>query len=520
MKFVDEYRDARAAARYARAIARLTTRPWKIMEICGGQTHAIVKFGVDELLPGQITLVHGPGCPVCVTPVELIEKALEIAARPEVIFCSFGDMLRVPGISRDLFSVKAAGGDVRIVYSPLDALRLAGENTRARGRLLRGRLRDDCTGQRHGRRAGRGRRDHQLLPPRLPRAGAAGDGGDPLVADEPRAGLPRRRPRLHGHGLRPSTSRIARRYRVPIVVTGFEPLDILQGIAMCIRQLETGRAEVENQYARAVRRDGNRPAQELIRQVFRVVPRKWRGVGEIPASGLGLRRRVRGVRRRDALRGRRSHGRGIARVQERACPPGGAQAARVPGLRRELHARASARRDHGLDRGRLRRVLPLPALPSRSRCNCREYVMSEERPVVFQCPIPIQQYPQILLAHGGGGALMRDLIEKMFVPLFANAELAARHDGALLTPPPGRLAFTTDSYVVRPLFFPGGDIGSLAVNGTVNDLAMCGARPRWLSAPRSSSRKGSPWRPCGGSSARCRRRPPRPRSPSSPATPR
>jgi hydrogenase expression/formation protein HypD len=288
MKFVDEYRDARAASRYARVIKRMTTRPWTIMEICGGQTHAIVKFGVDELLPREVTLVHGPGCPVCVTPVELIEKALEIAARPEVIFCSFGDMLRVPGISRDLFAVKAAGGDVRIVYSPLDALRVARENT---GReVVFFAVGFETTAPANAmavvQAAGLGLTNfsilvsHVLVPPAMEAilSAPANTVQGFLAAGHVCT--------VMGTG---EYEPLARRYRVPIVVTGFEPLDILQGIAMCVRQLESGRAEVENQYARAVRREGNRPAQELIRRVFRVVPRKWRGVGEIPESGLGLR---------------------------------------------------------------------------------------------------------------------------------------------------------------------------------------------------------------------------------------
>ena len=179
MSFVDEYRDGRAAARYARALHRITTRPWTLMEVCGGQTHAIVKFGIDELLPEGVTLVHGPGCPVCVTPLELIDKAIEIAATPGVIFCSFGDMLRVPGRAKDLLAVKAAGGDVRIVYSPLDAVQIARTNPEPPGRLLRRRLRDHRAGQRHGRVPGAPRGARQLLDPRLARAGAAGDGGHP-----------------------------------------------------------------------------------------------------------------------------------------------------------------------------------------------------------------------------------------------------------------------------------------------------------------------------------------------------
>ncbi len=287
MRFVDEYRDAKAAERYARAIARVTTRPWSIMEVCGGQTHAIVKFGIDELLPQQITLLHGPGCPVCVTPLELIDKATQIAARPETIFCSFGDMLRVPGTSCDLFDVKSRGGDVRIVYSPLDALKLARENPRREVVFFA--VGFETTAPANAMAVYQAKQEgienfsvlvsHVLVPPAIEAILSAPDNRTQgfLAA---------------GHvctvmGFEEYLP-IAQKYRVPIVVTGFEPLDILQGIFMCVRQLEQGRAEVENQYTRSVRRQGNRPAQELVAKVFCVVPRKWRGVGEIPRSGLGL----------------------------------------------------------------------------------------------------------------------------------------------------------------------------------------------------------------------------------------
>jgi hydrogenase expression/formation protein HypD len=287
MKFIDEYRDAQAARRYAANLQRITTQPWTIMEVCGGQTHSIVKFGIDELLPNNITLVHGPGCPVCVTPLELIEKAIEIGSSPNVIFCSFGDMLRVPGISKDLLSVKAEGGDVRIVYSPLDALKIAEENP---GReVVFFAVGFETTAPANAmvvyQAARKGIRNftilvsHVLVPPAM----------EAIISS------PENRVQgflAAGHvcavmGYR-EYEPIAARYRIPIVVTGFEPLDILQGIHMCIRQLEEGRAEVENQYKRSVNRNGNLPAQKLIREVFRVVPRKWRGVGEIPQSGLGL----------------------------------------------------------------------------------------------------------------------------------------------------------------------------------------------------------------------------------------
>jgi len=287
MKYLDEYRDAEGAHKYAREIARITTRPWTLMEVCGGQTHAIVKFGLDELLPGQVTLIHGPGCPVCVTCVELIDKALEIASRPEVTFCSFGDMLRVPGSKKDLLSVKAEGGDVRIVYSPVDAVKLAEQNS-AKEVVFFGvgfETTAPATAMAVYQAARRGVKNfsllvsHALVPPAM----------------EAILGSPECRVQgflAAGHvctvmGYEEYLP-IAARYCVPIVVTGFEPLDILQGIYMCLEQLESGRAEVENQYSRSVRKEGNRPAQQLMREVFQVVPRKWRGIGEIPRSGLGL----------------------------------------------------------------------------------------------------------------------------------------------------------------------------------------------------------------------------------------
>jgi hydrogenase expression/formation protein HypD len=258
------------------------------MEVCGGQTHAFLRFGIDRLLPPELTLIHGPGCPVCVTPVEIIDKGLAIAARPEVIFCSFGDMLRVPGSDGDLFSVKSRGGDVRIVYSPLDALALAerhpdrevvffavGFETTAPGNAL---------AAVEARRRGVGNFSllvsHVLVPPAMEAIlSAPSRRVDAFLAAGHVCtvmGLDAYRP-------------LAARYRVPIVATGFEPLDLLQGIHMCVSQLEAGRAEVENQYARAVRQEGNASALAVIREVFEVVPRAWRGIGSIPASGLALR---------------------------------------------------------------------------------------------------------------------------------------------------------------------------------------------------------------------------------------
>ena len=288
MKFVDEYRNARAAERYARVIARIATQPWTIMEVCGGQTHAIVQFGVDALLPRHITLVHGPGCPVCVTPVELIDKALELAARPEVLLCSFGDMLRVPGTTGDLLLVKARGGHVRMVYSPLDALALARQYPDTQVVFFA--VGFETTAPANAMAVYQAHREgltnfsllvaHVLVPPAMAALLAAPDN---RVQGFLAAG--------HVCAVMGYTAYepLAQRYRVPIVVTGFEPLDVLQGVAMCLRQLEAGRSDVENQYTRAVRRPGNQAAQQLIQEVFQTVPRRWRGMGEIPDSGFGLR---------------------------------------------------------------------------------------------------------------------------------------------------------------------------------------------------------------------------------------
>lgn len=289
MKFLDEYRDADRARQFQAAIARITTRPWTIMEICGGQTHAIVRYGIDELLPAGITLVHGPGCPVCVTPVEMIDRAIRIAGTGNVTFCSFGDMLRVPGSGGDLLSVRARGGDVRIVYSPLDALQIAREDER-REVVFFGvgfETTAPATAMAVHQARERGIKNfsllvsHVLVPPAMEAIlSAPGNRVQGFLAA--------------GHVCTvmgyAEYEPLSRRYRVPIVVTGFEPLDILQGLYLCIQQLEEGRAEVENAYTRVVRRDGNTPAQDLIRRVFRVVPRSWRGIGEIAASGLGLRK--------------------------------------------------------------------------------------------------------------------------------------------------------------------------------------------------------------------------------------
>lgn len=288
MKFIDEYRDGDAARQFADAIKRITTRPWTLMEVCGGQTHSIVKFGIDELLPKEVTLVHGPGCPVCVTPLEQIDKSLTIAGLSGVIFTSFGDMLRVPGSRTDLLTMKAGGSDVRIVYSPLDALKIAQDHPDREVVFFAVGFETTAPANAMAvfQAAQQGLKNfsvlvsHVLVPPAI-EAILSSPGN--LVQSFLAAG--------HVCTVMGFTEYepLAATYKVPIVVTGFEPVDILQGIYMAVRQLEEGRHEVENQYARAVRRLGNTTAQHLIREVFEVVPRKWRGVGEIPKSGLGLR---------------------------------------------------------------------------------------------------------------------------------------------------------------------------------------------------------------------------------------
>ncbi len=288
MRYISEYRDPEAAKKFSEQIRAITTRPWSIMEVCGGQTHAIVKFGIDELLPPEINLIHGPGCPVCVTPLEQIDKALAIASRPEVIFCSFGDMLRVPGSHQDLFTVKSTGGDVRIVYSPLDALKLAEENPDRQVVFFA--VGFETTAPANAMAAAQAVErgidnfsilvSHVLVPPAM----------EALLSSPDR--------RVQGFLAAGHVCAvvgyeeyfpIAEKYKIPIVVTGFEPLDILHGIYMCVKQLEEGRAEVENQYVRSVSEAGNLPARSLVEKVFEIRARKWRGIGEIPQSGLGLR---------------------------------------------------------------------------------------------------------------------------------------------------------------------------------------------------------------------------------------
>jgi hydrogenase expression/formation protein HypD len=288
MKFLDEYRDGAASEKLAAAIARTVTRPWTIMEVCGGQTHTIVKYGIDRILPRAVELVHGPGCPVCVTSLEMIDRAHAIASRPDVIFCSYGDMLRVPGSHGDLLQLKAEGSDVRVVYSPLDAVNLAAANPAKQVVFFA--IGFETTAPPNAMAVWQARRrgltnfsvlvSHVLVPPAMsailesPGNRVRGFLGPGHVCT------------VVGCG---EYEPIARRYHVPIVVTGFEPIDLLEGVLRVVRQLEDGRAEVENQYSRAVRPEGNPASKALIEDVFEVCDRKWRGIGLIPMSGYKLR---------------------------------------------------------------------------------------------------------------------------------------------------------------------------------------------------------------------------------------
>lgn len=287
MKYLDEYRDNRLARALAAEIAAKATRPWVLMEICGGQTHTIMRYGIDELLPRTIELVHGPGCPVCVTPLEKIDKAIDLALRSEVILVSYGDMLRVPGSSTDLLAAKALGADVRVVYSPLEAVKIARANPERQVVFFA--VGFETTAPANAMAVWQAQREglqnffllvsHVLVPPAMRLLLSSPDNRvQGFIAP--------------GHVCTvvgtDDYSRMAREFRVPIVVGGFEPVDILQAILMLVNQLEAGRVEVENQYVRSVTRQGNPHAQKVIEEVFEVCDQKWRGVGRIPKSGLRL----------------------------------------------------------------------------------------------------------------------------------------------------------------------------------------------------------------------------------------
>jgi hydrogenase expression/formation protein HypD len=288
MKYLDEYRDGEVAQKIVSEIRRTVTRPWVLMEVCGGQTHSIVKYGLDYLLPPEIELVHGPGCPVCVTPLDMIDRAHAIARRPDVIFCSFGDMLRVPGSNGDLFQLRASGANIRVVYSPMDCLKIAQANPDRQVVFFA--IGFETTAPANAMAVNQARAlglrnlsvlvSHVIVPPAM--TGIL-DSPDNRVQGFLGPG--------HVCAVMGWTEYepIAARHRVPIVITGFEPVDLLQGILMTVRQLEQSRGEVENQYARAVSREGNVPAREMMGRVFEIADRGWRGIGVIPESGYKLR---------------------------------------------------------------------------------------------------------------------------------------------------------------------------------------------------------------------------------------
>jgi len=289
MKYVDEYRDERLANALVARLRQMVTKPWVLMEVCGGQTHTLVRYGIDDLLPGGMEMIHGPGCPVCVTPIEMIDKAIALAMRPDVILVSYGDMMRVPGSRTDLLRVKAEGGDVRMVYSPLESLKIARENP-GREVVFFG-VGFETTAPPNAAVVWQARRQgiqnfsllasHVLVPPALRAVlGSPGNRVQGLIAP--------------GHvctitGLE-DYEVVSREFHLPIVAGGFEPVDLLEAIVMLVAQLESGRAEVENQYSRSVRSTGNALAQRVVDEVLEVRDRKWRGLGMLPMSGLGIRK--------------------------------------------------------------------------------------------------------------------------------------------------------------------------------------------------------------------------------------
>ena len=288
MKYIDEYRDPAKVQILLNEIGKVVTRPWMLMEICGGQTHAFLHHGLDEMLPGGIELVHGPGCPVCVTPLEQIDKALAIAARSDVIFASYGDMLRVPGSTVDLFTVRARGGDVRVVYSPLEAIKIAEANPDKQVVFFA--IGFETTAPPNAMAVFQAKRrgiknfsvlvSHVCVPPAMEAIlGSKNNRVQAFLAAGHVCAV------MGYHEYAP----IAKKYSIPIVVTGFEPVDLLRGVLVAVKQLEAGKTETENAYERAVTLEGNQPAQRIMNTVFQPVDRKWRGIGMIPQSGLGLR---------------------------------------------------------------------------------------------------------------------------------------------------------------------------------------------------------------------------------------
>ena len=422
VKFLDEYRDPAAVARLLDAIRSTVTRPWVLMEVCGGQTHSVVRHGLDELLSPEVELVHGPGCPVCVTPLELIDRALEIASRPGVIFCSFGDMLRVPGSHRDLFAVKAAGGDVRVVYSPLDCLKLAEANPDRTVVFFAVGFETTAPANAMAVKQAKARgltnfavlMSHVLVPPAME-----------AILSSPNN-------RVHGFLAAGHVCTVmgtaeyeplAERYRVPVVVTGFEPVDLLEGVLRCVTMLKAGRWGVEgNAYARVLcRLTAIAHARAVVEDVFEITDRKWRGIGTIAHSGYRLRQRsTADFDAETALRGIRYRGRRIQALPERIGSARAEEAARVPRVWQGMHPADTAGRDDGFFRRSVRRVLsrrPLPGAVMPDFAN-------------LSCPAPRSDTERVLLGHGSGGRLSAELLKSVFLPAFGNDVLNALEDQA------------------------------------------------------------------------------------------
>ena len=485
MKHVDEFRDPALGQALAGEILGLVEpgRHYKFMEVCGGHTHSIYKFGIDDLLPSNVELVHGPGCPVCVIPMGRVDDAIALAHEENVIFTCFGDMLRVPGSDGSLLDAKAEGADIRMVYSPLDALRIAKANPERDVIFMA--IGFETTAPSTALTLKRAKAEgvtnffcmcnHVTIVPPL-RA----------LLDSPDL-------RLDGFigpghvstvvGIRPFEF-IPAEYGKPISVAGFEPLDVLHAIHMLLTQLKEGRCEVENQYARVVPWEGNPRALKVMSEVFELRPHfEWRGMGFISQSRPEALQGLRRPRRRDPLRGPRRPRRRPEGLPVRRGPQGRHQAVGVQGLRLRLHAGAPDRHLHGVQRGRLCRVLQLRALRPRARGRLVPSEVSEREQKVLNiietARAKKQKFrdTQITMAHGAGGKATQGLIEGLLVPAFANETLEAMADAGTVDVLGGQIAMTTDSFVVSPIVFPGGTIGDLAVNGTLNDIAMAGAKP-------------------------------------------
>ncbi len=509
-KYLDEFADPVLARALLDDIARTVTQPWAVMEVCGGQTHTIIRNGIDQLLPEGVELIHGPGCPVCVTPLETIDRALAIAATPDVIFCSFGDMLRVPGSERDLYSVKAAGGDVRVVYSPLDAVRIAQANPDKQVVFFA--IGFETTAPANAMTV--------LMADRLGLTNFSLVVSHVLVPPAIRALLesPSRRVQgflAAGHvctvmGLG-QYAPLVEQYHVPIVVTGFEPLDVLEGIRRVLGQLEAGEARARQRVPEGGVAGGQPRGAEGRGPGVRGHRPGLARDRHHPGQRLAARPGVRAVRRREAVRRQRDRHRESPLCRSGEVLQGLIKPSDCEAFGTECTPRQPARRPHGLERRCLRGLLPLPpAHPAPSRpphegapvtnwpsagAPRRVGNAAAEGPAAadqgldlesWSCPLPLRDFPTVVMGHGGGGRLSGELIEHLFVPAFtrggATSPLSRLGDGAVVPPAALGSRSPPTTYVVRPRFFPGGCIGDLAVNGTVNDLAMCGSVPLFLTA--------------------------------------